>query len=173
MRCFSLKVMETERLILRHLSTQDSAFILELVNEPSWLRFIGDKGVRNLEDARNYILTGPMEMYSRLGFGLYLVERKNGSIPIGICGLIKRDSLEDIDIGFAFLASFQSQGYGFEAASATMEYAIQQLKLKRIVAITSKDNLGSSRLLEKIGMKFDGFVVLPPDTEELKLFTSE
>lgn len=168
-----MKVMETERLILRHLSTQDSAFILELVNEPSWLRFIGDKGVRNLEDARNYILTGPMEMYSRLGFGLYLVERKNGSIPIGICGLIKRDSLEDIDIGFAFLASFQSQGYGFEAASATMEYAIQQLKLKRIVAITSKDNLGSSRLLEKIGMKFDGFVVLPPDTEELKLFTSE
>lgn len=168
-----MKVMETKRLLLRQLTAEDAAFILELLNEPSWLRFIGDKGVRTLEDAQNYILTGPMDMYSRLGFGLYLVERKDGKIPVGICGLIKRDSLEDVDIGFAFLSSFLSQGYGYEAASATMEFGLQQLKLKRIVAITSKDNHGSSRLLEKIGMKFDRYVVLSPDTEELKLYTSE
>lgn len=173
MRCYEVKVMETDRLILRKLSADDAPFILKLVNEPTWLRFIGDKGVRTLEDARNYILTGPMDMYSRLGFGLYLVERKDGNIPIGMCGLIKRASLEDVDIGFAFLSGFQSQGYGYEAASATMEYGLNKLNLKRIVAITSKDNHVSSRLLEKIGMKFDRFLVLPPESEELKLYTSE
>lgn len=173
MRCLEVKVMETDRLILRKLSTDDAPFILKLVNEPTWLRFIGDKGVRTLEDAQNYILNGPMDMYARLGFGLYLVERKDGNIPIGMCGLIKRDSLDHVDIGFAFLSSFQSQGYGFEAAYATMEYGLHQLNLKRILAITSKDNHVSSKLLEKIGMKFDRFVVLPPDSEELKLFTTE
>jgi [ribosomal protein S5]-alanine N-acetyltransferase len=173
MRCFTVKVLETERLILRKLITDDASFILKLVNEPTWLRFIGDKGVRTLEDARNYILIGPMDMYSRLGFGLYLVERKEGNIPIGICGLIKRDSLENVDIGFAFLSNFQSQRYGFEASSATLEYGINRLNLKRIVAITSKDNHVSSRLLEKIGMKYDRLVVLPPGTEELKLFITE
>lgn len=168
-----MKVIETDRLILRWLSTDDAAFILKLLNDPSWLRFIGDKGVRTLENARNYILTGPMDMYSRLGFGLYLTELKEGRIPIGICGLIKRESLEDVDIGFAFLSSFQSKGYAYEAASATMAHGIEQLGLKRIVAITSKDNHESSRLLEKIGMKIERIVILPHDTEELKLFTSE
>lgn len=114
-----------------------------------------------------------MDMYSRLGFGLYLTELKQGKIPIGICGLIKRDSLEDVDIGFAFLSRFQSSGYGYEAASATMEYGARQLGLKRIVAITSIDNHNSARLLEKIGMKFDRTISLPPDTEKLKLFISD
>ncbi|TCP28865.1 RimJ/RimL family protein N-acetyltransferase [Scopulibacillus darangshiensis] len=168
-----MNVIETDRLILRWLSPDDAAFILELLNDPSWLRFIGDKGVRTLEDARNYILTGPMEMYSRLGFGLYLTELKEEKTPIGICGLIKRDSLEDVDIGFAFLSGFQSKGYGYEAASATMAYGIDQLGLKRIVAITSKDNQHSSSLLEKIGMTFERLVTLPGDTEELKLYTSD
>ncbi|MDN3019083.1 GNAT family N-acetyltransferase [Paenibacillus sp. BSR1-1] len=165
-----MKVMETDRLILRWLTPDDDAFILELLNEPSWIRFIGDKGVRTLEDARNYILTGPMDMYTRQGFGLYLTELKDGGIPIGICGLIKRDSLENVDIGFAFLSRFQSKGYGYEAASATLEYGIEKLGFNRIVAITSKDNDHSSNLLEKIGMKFEKLVILPPDTEELKLF---
>lgn len=168
-----MKVIETDRLILRWLSTDDAAFILELLNDPSWLRFIGDKGVRTLEDARNYILTGPMDMYSRLGFGLYLTERKDEKIPIGICGLIKRDSLENVDIGFAFLTKFQSKGYGYEAASATMAYGFEQLGLKRIVAITSKDNHYSANLLQKIGMNYERNVILPPDTEELKLFASD
>lgn len=113
-----MKVIETERLILRLLSIDDAALILKLLDDSSWLRFIGDKDVRTLEDARNYILNGPKEMYSRLGFGLYITELKNEWIPIGICGLIKRDSLEDVDIGFSFLSEFQSKGYGYEVASA-------------------------------------------------------
>jgi RimJ/RimL family protein N-acetyltransferase len=170
MRWILLKVTETDRLVLRWLSPEDAVFILELLNDPSWIRFIGDRGIRTLEDARNYIVTGPMEMYSQLGFGLYLVELKAGRIPVGICGLIKRDSLKDVDLGFAFLSRFQGKGYGFEAASATMRYGVDQLGLKRIVAITSKDNHRSSRVLEKIGMTFERMIVLPHDTEELKLF---
>ncbi|MGG3466162.1 GNAT family N-acetyltransferase [Neobacillus pocheonensis] len=166
-----MKIMETDRLILRWLTPDDADFILELLNDPSWIRFIGDRGVRTLEDARNYIVTGPMNMYSQKGFGLYLTELKNTKIPIGICGLIKRDSLEDVDIGFAFLSRYQAKGYGYEAASATLAYGIKELSLKRIVAITSKDNNGSSKLLEKIGLKFERFVILPPDTEELKLYS--
>lgn len=165
-----MRIIETDRLVLRWLTPDDAPFILELLNDPTWLRFIGDKGVRTLEDAKNYILTGPMDMYSRLGFGLFLTELKDGSIPIGICGLIKRDSLEDVDIGFTFLSRYQSRGYGYEAASATMAYGIEQLGLKRIVAITSKDNLGSATLLEKIGMNFERIVILHDDSEELKLF---
>jgi [ribosomal protein S5]-alanine N-acetyltransferase len=168
-----LNVLETERLILRWLTTDDAAFILELLNEPSWIRYIGDKGVRTLEDAKNYILTGPLNMYSQLGFGLYLVERKQGRTPIGICGLLKRDTLEYPDIGFAFLSRYQTHGYGFESASATLKYGHEQLHLKRILAITSMDNHGSSKLLEKIGMKFEGTIIFPIDTEELKLFASE
>ncbi|TDL65136.1 N-acetyltransferase [Rhodococcus qingshengii] len=168
-----MNVLETERLILRWLTTDDEAFILELLNEPSWIRYIGDKGVRTLEDAKNYILTGPLNMYSQLGFGLYLVERKQGRTPIGICGLLKRDTLEYPDIGFAFLSKYQTQGYGFESALATLKYGHEQLHLKRILAITSMDNHGSSKLLEKIGMKFEGTIIFPNDTEELKLFASE
>ncbi|PAE37374.1 GNAT family N-acetyltransferase [Bacillus sp. 7884-1] len=168
-----MKVLETDRLILRWLTTDDAAFILELLNEPSWIRYIGDKGVRTLEDAKNYILTGPLNMYSQLGFGLYLVERKQGKTPIGICGLLKRDTLENPDIGFAFLSRYQTQGYGFESASATLKYGHEQLHLKRILAITSMDNHGSSKLLEKIMMKFEGTISFPNDPEELKLFASE
>jgi RimJ/RimL family protein N-acetyltransferase len=168
-----LKVIETDRLILRWLATDDAEFILKLLNDPSWLRFIGEKGVSTLEDARNYIVTGPMDMYYRLGIGLYLTEMKDGKVPIGICGLIKRDSLEDVDIGFAFLSEFHSKGYAYEAASATLAYGSEQLGLNRIVAITSKDNHSSSKLLEKIGMEFNRIIILPDDTEELKLFSSE
>ncbi|MEH7307551.1 GNAT family N-acetyltransferase [Neobacillus drentensis] len=166
-----MKVMETERLTLRWLTPEDAEFILELLNDPSWVRFIGDRGIRAIEDARNYIVAGPMEMYSRLGFGLFMTELKDeAKTPLGICGLIKRDGLDDVDLGFAFLSRYQAKGYGFEAASATLEFGKEQLGLKRIVAITSEDNVGSARLLEKIGMKFEGMIKLPHDAEELKLF---
>lgn len=163
-------VIETERLILRHLITDDAEFILELLNEPSWLRFIGDKGVRTLEDARNYILNGPVDMYSRLGFGLYLTELKESGIPIGICGLIKRDSLEDVDIGFAFLPKYWSKGYAYESAVAVLEYGKNVLGLNRIVAITNPDNHSSIRLLEKLGMNFERVIKLSEDADEVKLF---
>ncbi|HKS29828.1 MAG TPA: GNAT family N-acetyltransferase [Pyrinomonadaceae bacterium] len=165
-----MKVLETDRLILRRLSAEDAGFILRLLNEPSWLRFIGNKGVRTLEDARNYILKGPVEMYDRLGFGLYLVELKEAGLPIGICGLIKRDSLKDVDIGFAFLPEFWGQGYAYESAAAVIEYGRNALGLERIVAITSVDNDSSIKLLEKLGLRFEGLVKLSDDAEEVNLF---
>ena len=178
----TLKVLETDRLNLRWLSTDDAEFILALLNDPSFLRFIGDKGVRTLDDARNYILNGPVEMYTRLGFGLYLTELKEGSIqigqigqiePIGICGLIKRDTLEDVDIGFAFLPQFWAKGYAYEAAAAVMTYGKNVLGLKRIVAITSPDNHASGKLLEKLGLQFERMLRLSEDAEEVRLFVSE
>lgn len=164
------KVIETDRLILRRLSTGDAEFILELLNEPSFLRFIGDKGVRTIEDARDYILNGPVDMYNRLGFGLYLTELKKDGVPIGICGLIKRDSLEDVDIGFAFLPKFWAKGYAYEAASAVMAYGKNVLGFKRIVAITSPDNDASGRLLEKLGMRFERMIRLSKDADEVRLY---
>jgi RimJ/RimL family protein N-acetyltransferase len=168
-----LKVLETDRLILRWLSTVDAEFILRLLNEPSFLRFIGDKGVRTLDDARNYILNGPVDMYNRLGFGLYLTELKDGGLPIGICGLIKRDGLEDVDIGFAFLPKFWAKGYAYEAAAAVIAYGKTALGLNRIVAITSPDNYASARLLEKLGLRFERTIRLSKDAEEVRLFVSE
>jgi len=163
-----LIVLETERLTLRWFDIKDAPFILELVNDPAWIQFIGDKGVKNLEDAKNYILNGPVDMYNKIGFGLYLVERKEDLIPLGMCGLIKRDSLEDVDIGFAFLEQFRSKGYGYESASAVIEYGVKKLGLKRIVAITSIDNIYSGKLLEKVGLQFEK--IISGSGEDLKLF---
>lgn len=166
-----MKVIETERLILRLITIEDAPFILELLNDNSWLRFIGDKGVRTLDDAKNYIITGPMDMYEKLGFGLYLIERKIDNTPIGMCGLIKRITLEDVDIGFAILSEYQSNGYAYEAAAATIKYGNQQLGLKRIVAITTDNNLSSSSLLKKIGMKYEQNIILPHGKKEYHYFS--
>ena len=168
-----MKVLETDRLNLRWLSTDDAEFILELLNEPSFLRFIGDKGVRTLDDARDYILNGPADMYTRLGFGLYLTELKDGSVPIGICGLLKRDGLEDVDIGFAFLPKFWGRGYAYESAAAVMAYGKTVLGLNRIVAITSPDNYASGRLLEKLGLRFERMIYLSNDAPQVRLFASD
>ncbi|EEM95225.1 GNAT family N-acetyltransferase [Bacillus thuringiensis] len=161
-------VLETEQLILRWFDIKDAPFILELVNDPAWIHFIGDKRINNLEDAKKYILNGPVDMYNKMGFGLYLVERKEDFTPLGMCGLIKRDSLEDVDIGFAFLEKFRSKGYGYESASAVIEYGVQKLGMKRIVAITSLDNIASGKLLEKIGLQFEK--IISDSGEDLKLF---
>lgn len=165
-----MQVTETARLILRWLDTNDSAFILELVNEPSWIRYIGDRGVRTLPDAMRYIQNGPMETYQRLGFGLYRVELKELGVPIGICGLIKREGLEDVDLGFAFLPTFWRKGYALESASAVMSYARTALGLARIVAVLSRDNDRSVKLLEKLGFRAEGTVRLQPGGEELALY---
>jgi RimJ/RimL family protein N-acetyltransferase len=167
-----LKVLETKRLVLRWLCTDDAAFILELVNEPPWLKYIGDKGVKTLQDAESYIRKGPIEMYGRLGFGLYLVEIKESSEPIGICGLIKREALEDVDLGFAFLPKFWGKGYAFESASAAMSYGKNMLGLPRIAAITSQDNRPSEKLLEKLGFWFERNVRLGASDDELKLYVA-
>jgi [ribosomal protein S5]-alanine N-acetyltransferase len=164
------KVLETDRLSLRRLSVEDNAFVLELVNDPLWLRFIGDRGVRTLDDARDYVLKGPVAMYERVGFGLYLVERKSDGVPLGICGLIKRDALEDVDLGFAFLPEFRAHGYAYESAAAVLAYGRHAFGLNRIVAITSPDNEQSARLLEKLGFTFEKMIQLPNDSEAVKLF---
>ena len=166
-------VLETERLILRKLSTDDAEFVLELLNEPSFLRYIGDRGVRNLEEAKQYILNRLVTSYERNGFGLYLVELKESSIPIGISGLVKRDTLPDPDIGFAYLPAYWSKGYAVESAAAVMNYAREVLGLTRIVAITSLDNEASAKLLGKIGLRFERLIKLSEDAEEVKLFTPE
>ncbi len=163
-------ILETERLLLRKLDVTDAPFILRLLNEPSFLRFIGDKSVRTLENARQYLLNGPIASYETHGFGLYLVTLKANGESMGMCGLLKRDSLPDPDIGFAFVPEFWNQGYALEAASAVMDYAKDVLKLPRILAITDKDNDASGRLLEKIGLRFDQFINMPGDRKETKLF---
>jgi RimJ/RimL family protein N-acetyltransferase len=165
-----VKVIETERLILRELEAEDAAFILELLNDPAWLRYIGDKGVRTLDDARAYIRNGPGDMYARHGFGLYRVETKNDGTPVGICGLLKRETLPDVDLGFAFLPAFRAQGYAREAAVATLVHARNVLKIERVVAITSIDNENSGKLLEKIGLRFERMLQLDGG-DEVKLFS--
>jgi len=165
-----LNILETERLILRLQTTDDASFILELLNDPSWLQFIGDRGVRTIEDAKAYILNGTVRMYEQYGFCLFLVERKEDHVPIGICGLVKRDSLEDVDIGFAFLPKYWAKGYAYEAASAVMAYGKDKLGLNRIVGITTQENHASAKLLKKIGLQFEQLIQLANDAEELSLF---
>jgi RimJ/RimL family protein N-acetyltransferase len=143
--------------------------MLDLLNQPSFLQFIGDRGVRTLDQARSYILTGPVEMYARHGVGLFLVARKEDGALVGSCGLIKRDSLPDIDIGFAFLPDFWRQGYAFEAASAVLAYGQNELGLRRIVAITVQDNLSSIHLLGKIGLAFERRIQLDGQGPEINL----
>lgn len=167
-----MTVVETERLVLRRLCSDDAEFILNLLNQPSFLRYIGDKGVRNTEDAIRYIQTGPQASYERFGFGLYLVELKESGVSIGMCGLIKRDSLPDVDVGFAFLPDYWSQGFAFEAAAAVMTYGREVLGLRRIVAITSLENAASISLLEKIGLRFERLIKLEEDQPEVRLFGS-
>lgn len=163
-------VLETARQTLRWLSISDAPFIIELLNDPAWLRFIGDRGVRTIEDARKYILSGPLSMIEHYGFGLYLAERKSDGTPMGICGLIKRDNLDDVDIGFAYLPQFCGHGYALEAAASVMDYGKSAFGLSRVVAITSPDNEGSIKLLEKIGLRLERKVRLLQDADETMLF---
>jgi RimJ/RimL family protein N-acetyltransferase len=164
-----LSIIRTPRLELRELSLSDAGFILELLNEEGFLQFIGDKGVRSLEGARDYISKGPMDSYERNGFGLYATCLRDGT-PVGICGLVKRDGLDDPDVGFAFLSRHCSKGYAVESASAVLAHGTRVLKLPRIVAITSPGNSKSIAVLEKIGLRFEQLIRLQESSPELKLF---
>lgn len=166
----SMKVLETDRLILRRLTDDDAPFVLTLLNEPSFLRYIGDKKVRNLEDARQYMLTGPVATYERYGFGLCLIELKEPHTPIGICGLVKREELPEPDIGFALLPDFWKKGFALEAAAAVLHDARERLQVNRILAITTLENEASSHLLGRLGFKFEKVIKLSRDGEQLKLF---
>ena len=155
------------------MTADDAEFILKLVNEPSFIHFIGDKGVRNHADAVRYIQTGPMANYERFGYGQYLVELKDGRVPIGMCGLTKKDSLSDADIGFSLLPAFWSKGYAFEAASAVKAYANDVLGISRLLGVTNPNNESSIKLLEKLGLRFERMIRLSEDAAEIKLFTSD
>ena len=165
-----ITILDTARLHLRQVGVDDAAFILRLLNEPSWLRFIGDKGVRTIDDAVRYINDGPIAMYARTGFGLYLVVLQESGAPIGLCGLIRREGLEDVDIGFAFLPEFHGRGYAREAADAVMALGRKIFGLTRIVAITSPDNHDSIRLIERLGLRLERTVALPNGGAEILLF---
>ena len=168
-----MTILETERLLLRQFTTDDAQCIFELLNEPSWIQNIGDRNIRTMEDACSYIVNGPVASYAKNGFGLYLVTLKETNESIGMCGLIKRDSLEDVDIGYALLPKYWSKGYAVEAARATKAYAKDVIGLKRIVAIVDPANEGSIRVLEKIGLRYEKMVRLSADDIELKLFGTE
>jgi RimJ/RimL family protein N-acetyltransferase len=163
-------VLETERLMLRHAELDDAAFVLRLLNEPSFLQFIGDRGVRTLDDAAKYIAERLIASYARNGFGLWVVERKDAEGPIGISGLVRRDALPDPDIGFAFLPEFWSRGYAYESADGVKRFALDSLSLPRLLAITNADNTGSIRIVEKLGLTFQRMMSLPGDDKEIKLF---
>lgn len=163
-------VLQTDRLHLCQLTTQDAPFIVDLLNTPSWLEFIGDRGVHTLDDARTYILNGPVASYNQFGFGLYLVKLKESHLPIGLCGLLKRETLEDVDIGFAFMPQHTRKGYAYEAASAVLTYARTTLNLTRIVAITAPTNQRSITLLERLGLRYEATITLAGNTQESLLF---
>ncbi len=162
--------LETDRLIVRPITLDDAPFILMLLNEPSFLRYIGDKQVRTVEDARQYILNGPVASYERHGFGLCLMELRDSNTPVGMCGILKREELPDPDIGFALLPDFCKKGLAFEAATAVLNDARERLKLNRILAITSLDNEASINLLERLGFRFEREIKLSADREPVKLF---
>lgn len=166
-----MNVLETERLALRWLTPEDAPLILHLLNEPLFLQFVGDKNVRTLDDARLYLQHGPLASYARHGFGLFHVRLKAAGTPIGMCGLLKRDTLEDVDVGFAYLPQFVGQGYATEAARATLHYGRTVLGLKRIVAITAPDNASSIKVLRKIGLHHTSTLKVSGYQSDSLLFT--
>ncbi len=153
-------ILETERLVLREFSIDDAEFILTLLNTPGWLEYIGDKNVRTPEDAVNYLENVPIKSYKENGFGLWLTFLKNNSTPIGMCGLIKRETLDDIDIGFALLPEYSKSGYAYEIALATINYAKHVLRIDKVVAITDSNNVPSIKLLNKLGLQFEKTLML-------------
>jgi [ribosomal protein S5]-alanine N-acetyltransferase len=168
-----LNVIETERLNLREMSEADAAFVLEVLNDPDFIRYVADRGVRTVEAAARYIDERFVESYGRKGFGLWLVSTKDGGVPVGLCGLVQRDSLPGVDIGYAFLPPFRGKGYAFEAAAGVVRHAREVLGLPRLYAITSTDNAVSMRVLEKLGMKFERLIRLPGEESDINLFSTD
>lgn len=155
-----MKPIHTQNLAIRCISEDDAEFILVLLNEPSFITNIGDKQVRTIKDALHYITTGPQQIYKDFGFALHIVCLKHSNIPIGMCGLLKRATLPEPDIGFAFLEQYSGKGYGYESAKAVLDYEVQDKQLKTVLAITAINNPGSRALLLKLGFVFDKQVQL-------------
>jgi RimJ/RimL family protein N-acetyltransferase len=163
-------IFETARLKLREFGLRDASFIVGLMNSPGWLQFIGDRNIRNEEDAIAYLKSGPIKSYADNGFGLWLVECKDTGTAVGMCGILKRDNLANPDIGFALLSEYAGRGYGREVAEATLSYAFETLELPAIAAITKPDNHKSIKLLEAIGLKFQTRIAGSNQGEHLLLY---
>tara|TARA_R110000868_G_scaffold240846_6_gene495447 strand:- start:439 stop:945 length:507 start_codon:yes stop_codon:yes gene_type:complete len=164
-------VIETKRLIISKFSISDAPFFLELVNSPNWIKYIGDRNIKTIEDAEKSITNGHLKSYKEHGFGFYKLALKEKNIPIGTCGLIKRDTLAEVDLGFAFLPEHEGKGFGFEASGEVMKLAKHQFNLKKLVAITNPDNKNSIKLLEKLRFTLEKEVSPFKDDEKLLLFT--
>lgn len=163
-------VMNTERLTLREIELEDAPFIFELMNEPPWIQFIGDRGIRTLADARGFISDRLRPSYSRDGFGFWLVELAADPTPLGICGLIKRPGLEYVDLGFALCERYWGKGYARESSEAVIDFAREQAGLEHLAAIVNPDNDRSARLLESLGMEFQEIIQLEGEDIDLRLF---
>lgn len=166
-------MIETERLVMRPLTVDDAPFYLQLVNEPSFIENIGDKGVRTLDEARNAIVTGPMAMQQGLGYSLMLVLQKSDGAAIGMCGLIKRDILPDTDIGYAYLPAYWGRGYAYEAAAAVVSFARDAIGLKRLLGIVAPHNTASNQLLKKLGLGFVELKFLKGENKGTNLYCIE
>ncbi len=164
---------ETERLILKPTLEEDAEFILNLFNTPKWLKYVGDRNLKTIEDAKAYIKTKMLPQLNRLGYSNYTLIKKADNCKIGICGLYDRDGLDGIDIGFAFFPEYERKGYAFESANKLKTIAFSQFGLKDLNAITVKDNTSSQKLLEKLGLKLVGTTTLPDDEEELLFYKIE
>ncbi len=167
-----MTIAKTKRLLIRYAAASDAPFIFELLNSPGWLRFIGSRNINNLDDAMAYLAERVMPGYETNGFGLNTVTLADGT-PVGICGLLKRDTLPDADIGFAFLPQHSGKGYGYESAVAVLEHAHAQLGINRILAITDQDNINSIGLLKKLGFVFEKLVLMPGEEVELNMFVRQ
>jgi RimJ/RimL family protein N-acetyltransferase len=168
-----MPILETERLSLREITPDDAQFLVGMLTDPDWLRFIGDRHVRTLEQARAYIQRIFVAAYEHVGHGLWLIERRADGRSLGICGLIAREGLSDVDLGFALMPAFRRKGYAHEAALGCLAYAKDVLGLRRVVAITSIDNRASAALLLRLGFSHESSVRLPGDDEDLRLFAIE
>ena len=167
-----MKITETNRLVIEKAELPDSSFFLKLMNSPNWIQFIGDRGIHNEDAAAEYIQKNLISSYEKHGYGLYKMSLKADGTPIGICGFVKRDYLDHADIGFGILPAYEGKGYTSEAAMALMTYGQQVLQLQPILAITTVENKGSRRLLEKIGLEEIGTVQPGDQKEDLLLFSN-
>lgn len=158
---------------MREISEADAGFVLEVLNDPGFIRFVGDRGVRTIEEAARYVEERLAAGYRQHGFGLWLVEAKGEGVPVGMCGLLKRQELNVVEVGYAFLPSFRGRGYAYEAAAAAARYAREVLGQPRLYAIVNPDNAVSIRVLEKLGMKFERPVRLAGEDSDINLFSTE
>ncbi|MCJ8152823.1 GNAT family N-acetyltransferase [Chryseobacterium sp. SSA4.19] len=167
------KSYETERLIIRPMSLEDGAFIRDLYNRPKFIKYIGDRQLKTVADAENYIKSRFLPQFEKLGFGNYLIITKEGNVKIGGIGIFEREGLDIVDIGFSLLDEFEGKGYAYEAALKVKSIGMEDFGLQKISAITTKDNFSSQKLIEKLGLKFQKYVMIPEDPEELMYYETE